>query len=157
METRFKHHETPWLSQLYPTGAIGTIFSKFLGGAGRVRLNFVEKILKIEIFSILDIYAHNFKSSGALENKYYATKKWLESGLQYQDSIEHNIRGYMESSNWRYIGWWNPTPPPPNSILCQCVKGSSRVMWYLMWMHLYCTVVILILGTCSTTFFHVYT
>ena len=59
---------------------------------------------KIEIFSILDIYAHNFKSSGALENKYYATNKWLESGLQYQDSIEHNIRGYMESSNWRYMG-----------------------------------------------------
>ena len=56
---------------------------------------------KIEIFSILDIYAHNFKSSGALENKYYATQKWLESGLLYQDSIEHNIRGYMESSNWR--------------------------------------------------------
>ena len=41
----------------------------------------------------MDIYDHNFKSSGALENKYYATKKWLESGLQYQDSIEHNIKG----------------------------------------------------------------
>ena len=34
METRLKHHETPWLSQLYPTGAIGTIFSKFLGVRG---------------------------------------------------------------------------------------------------------------------------
>ena len=76
-------------------------------GCGARQVRFREKKYwiykaKIEIFSILDIYAHNFKSSGALENKYYATKKWLESGLQYQDSIEHNIRGYMESSNWRY-------------------------------------------------------
>ena len=39
------------------------------------------------MFSILVIYAHDFNSSGALENKYYATKKWLESGLLYQDSI----------------------------------------------------------------------
>ena len=38
METRFKHHETPGLSQFYPTGAIGTIF----GGAGRVRSDFVK-------------------------------------------------------------------------------------------------------------------
>ena len=98
MEKLFKHHETPWLSQFYPTGAIGTIFSKFFWGKAcqvRFRENkyWIYKA-KIEIFSILDIYAHNFKSSGALENKYYATKKWLESGLQYQDSIEHNIRGY---------------------------------------------------------------
>ena len=97
METRFKHHETPWLSQLYPTGAIGTIFSKFLGvrgASGQIswKKYWIYKA-KIEIFSILDIYAHNFKSSGALENKYYATKKWLESGLLYQDSIENNIRG----------------------------------------------------------------
>ena len=44
---------------------------------------------------MLDIYAHNFNSSGAHENKYYGTKKLLESGLLYQDSIEHNIGGYM--------------------------------------------------------------
>ena len=55
---------------------------------------------KIKIFSILDIYTHNFKSSGALQNKYYSTQKWLESGLLYQDSIEHNIGGYLESPNW---------------------------------------------------------
>ena len=64
-------------------------------------LNFIQPELFVAflaIFSILDIYAHNFKSSGALENKYYATNKWLESGLQYQDSIEHNIRGYMKQS-----------------------------------------------------------
>ena len=59
---------------------------------------------KIKIFSILDVYAHHFNSSGALENKYYAAKKWLESGLLYQDSIEHNIWGYMESPNWRLHG-----------------------------------------------------
>ena len=41
----------------------------------------------------------NFNSSGALENKYYATKKGLESGLLYKDSIQHNIGGYMKSPN----------------------------------------------------------
>ena len=66
---------------------------------------------KIKIFSILDFYAHHFNSSGALENKYYAAKKWLESGLLYQDSIEHNIWGYMESPNWRLHGGVESTPP----------------------------------------------
>ena len=80
METRFKHYETPWLSQFYPTGAIGTIFCKFLGVRGvSGQISWIYKA-KIE---------------------YYATKKWLESGLLYQDSIEHNIGGYMESPNWR--------------------------------------------------------
>ena len=55
---------------------------------------------KIEIFSILDIYTHTFNSSGALQ-KYYATKKWLESGLLYEESIEHIMEGYMESPKWR--------------------------------------------------------
>ena len=75
-------------------------------GCGACQVRFREGLrriykAKIEIFSILDIYAHNFNSSGALQNKYYATQKWLESGLLYQDSIEHNIGGYMESPNWR--------------------------------------------------------
>ena len=36
----------------------------------------------------MDIYAHNFKSSGALENKYYATKKLLESGLLVKELLD---------------------------------------------------------------------
>ena len=40
------------------------------------------------------------------------TKKWLESGLQYQDSIEHNTVITLEAI-WSLqikdnIGWWNP-------------------------------------------------
>ena len=31
-ETRFNQHETPWLSQFYPTGAIGTIFGIYCAG-----------------------------------------------------------------------------------------------------------------------------
>ena len=38
-------------------------------------------------------------SSGALQNKYHATKKRLESGLLYNETIEHNIEGHMESPN----------------------------------------------------------
>ena len=99
METRFKHNETSWLSQFYLTGAIGTIISNFLGArsmSGQILWSVSKKI-----FSILDIYAHTFNSSGALQNKYYATKKWLESGLLYEESIEHIMEGYMESPKWR--------------------------------------------------------
>ena len=47
-------------------------------GCGACQVRFREGLrriykVKIKIFSILDIYTHNFKSSEALENKYYSS------------------------------------------------------------------------------------
>ena len=67
-----------FLNFLQPELLVPFLASFWWCGACQVRfregLRRIYKV-KIEIFSILDIYAHNFKSSGALENKYYATKK----------------------------------------------------------------------------------
>ena len=98
-----------FLNYIQPELLVPFLASFWGCGACQVRFRDKKYLIykaKIEIFSILDIYAHNFNSSGALENKYYATKKLLESGLIYQDiTLEAIWRSLQIEDN---IGWWNP-------------------------------------------------
>ena len=80
-------------------------FYQFFGGAGHVRSDFVRRFeefirqkLRFSQFwtftPILSTLLMDFKMS-------IATKKLVETGILYNESMEHNIEGHMESPNGR--------------------------------------------------------
>ena len=101
-------------------------------GTGRVRSDFVKKNIEFIVIRQKSRFSQFWTFMPIISNLLEHLKisimppknDWKV--LYNIKSIDHNIRGHMESSNWRYIGWWNP-PPPPRAFEVLSNPGLARV------------------------------